>query len=446
MFDNTSKRIAGIFKKISGNSKITEKNVEEAVEEIKNALIDADVNLRVVRRFVNSTLEEAKGEKVLKSVNPGEQFVKIVYDKIVSLLKGSESTELELKGPDVVTPIVLMGLQGNGKTTTAGKLAFYLAKKGRRPLLVACDLKRAAAVEQLEIVGKNAGVEVFKIDGETNVNKVASEALSYAKKNQFDILIIDTAGRLSIDEELMNELQGLTNLVNPVEKLFVIDASMGQEAATISKEFNEKVGITGVILTKFDSDTRGGAALSIASVVGRPIKFVGNGEKKEDLDVFYPERTASRILGMGDVVSLVEKAESLVSEEEAEKLEEAMKKGNFTIADYLMQLEQLSKMGGVKKFMSLLPEMGGNIDTDTLENETMKKEKAMIQSMTKKERENFRLIGPPRRKRIAKGSGVSVSDVDRFLRKFEKIRLTMKKVTKNKKLQAAMLEKFGTLG
>lgn len=446
MFDNTSKRIAGIFKKISGNSKITEKNVEEAVEEIKNALIDADVNLRVVRRFVNSTLEEAKGEKVLKSVNPGEQFVKIVYDKIVSLLKGSESTELELKGPDVVTPIVLMGLQGNGKTTTAGKLAFYLAKKGRRPLLVACDLKRAAAVEQLEIVGKNAGVEVFKIDGETSVNKVANEALSYAKKNQFDTLIIDTAGRLSIDEELMNELQGLTNLVNPVEKLFVIDASMGQEAATISKEFNEKVGITGVILTKFDSDTRGGAALSIASVVGRPIKFVGNGEKKEDLDVFYPERTASRILGMGDVVSLVEKAESLVSEEEAEKLEEAMKKGNFTIADYLMQLEQLSKMGGVKKFMSLLPEMGGNIDTDTLENETMKKEKAMIQSMTKKERENFRLIGPPRRKRIAKGSGVSVGDVDRFLRKFEKIRLTMKKVTKNKKLQAAMLEKFGTLG
>lgn len=446
MFDNTSKRIAGIFKKISGNSKITEKNVEEAVEEIKNALIDADVNLRVVRRFVNSTLEEAKGEKVLKSVNPGEQFVKIVYDKIVSLLKGSESTELELKGPDVVTPIVLMGLQGNGKTTTAGKLAFYLTKKGRRPLLVACDLKRAAAVEQLEIVGKNAGVEVFKIDGETSVNKVASEALSYAKKNQFDTLIIDTAGRLSIDEELMNELQGLTNLVNPVEKLFVIDASMGQEAATISKEFNEKVGITGVILTKFDSDTRGGAALSIASVVGSPIKFVGNGEKKEDLDVFYPERTASRILGMGDVVSLVEKAESLVSEEEAEKLEEAMKKGNFTIADYLMQLEQLSKMGGVKKFMSLLPEMGGNIDTDILENETMKKEKAMIQSMTKKERENFRLIGPPRRKRIAKGSGVSVSDVDRFLRKFEKIRLTMKKVTKNKKLQAAMLEKFGTLG
>lgn len=446
MFENTSKRISSIFKKISGNSVITEKNVDEAVEEIKNALIDADVNLRVVRRFVNSTLEEAKGEKVLKSVNPGEQFVKIVYDKIVALLKGNENTSLELKGPDVVTPIVLMGLQGNGKTTTAGKLAFYLTKKGRRVLLVACDLKRAAAVEQLEVVGENAGVEVFKIDGETSVNRVASEALSYAKKNQFDTLIIDTAGRLSIDDELMDELKGLTSLVNPVEKLFVIDASMGQEAATISKEFNEKVGITGVILTKFDSDTRGGAALSIASVVGRPIKFVGNGEKKEDLDVFYPERTASRILGMGDVVSLVEKAESLVSEEEAERLEKAMEKGNFTIADYLLQLEQLSKMGGVKKFMSMLPEMGGNVDTDTLENETMKKEKAMILSMTKKERENFRLIGPPRRRRIAKGSGVSVNDVDRFLRKFEKIRLTMKKVSKNKKLQAAMLEKFGTLG
>lgn len=446
MFENTSKRIASIFKKISGNSVITEKNVDDAVEEIKNALIDADVNLRVVRRFVNSTLEEAKGEKVLKSVNPGEQFVKIVYDKIVSLLKGTESTELVLKGPDVVSPIVLMGLQGNGKTTTAGKLAYYLKKKGRRPLLVACDLKRAAAVEQLEIVGENAGVPVFKIVGETDVNKVVEEAVLFAKKNQFDTLIIDTAGRLSIDDELMNELSRLTSLVNPLEKLFVIDASMGQEAATISKEFNEKIGITGVILTKFDSDTRGGAALSIASVVGKPIKFVGNGEKKEDLDVFYPERTASRILGMGDVVSLVEKAESLVSEEDAERLNKAMESHNFTIADYLLQLEQLSKMGGVKKFMSMLPETGANLDTDTLENETLKKEKAMIYSMTKKERENFRLIGPPRRKRIAKGSGVSVGEVDRFLRKFEKIRLTMKKVSKNKKLQAAMLEKFGNLG
>lgn len=445
MFENTSKRFSEIFKKLSGNSKITERNVEEAVEEIKNALLDADVNLRVLRRFVNSTLEEAKGEKVLKSINPREQFIKIVNDKIIAMLKGDDEPNLKLKGPDVVSTIVLMGLQGNGKTTTAGKLAYKLKKDGKRPLLVAADLKRAAAITQLKIVGEEAGVPVFANENTDDVVSVVNDALAFAKKNQYNVMIVDTAGRLSLDDELMDELSRITSSVHPDEKLFVSDASLGQEAANIVKVFDEKVGITGVILTKFDSDTKGGAALSIASVTHRSIKFVGVGEKKEDLEQFYPERAASRILGMGDVVSLVEKAESVINEEEAEKLQKRLESSTFSIADYLMQLESVNKMGGAKKLISMIPGMSA-VDTDALNLDDFKKEKAIIYSMTKKERDNYRLIGPPRRKRIAKGAGVSVSDVDRFIRKFEKIKLTMKKVTKNKKIQAALLEKFGMLG
>lgn len=445
MFENTSKRISEVFKKLSGNSKITERNVEEAVEEIKNALLDADVNLRVLRRFVNSTLEEAKGEKVLKSINPREQFIKIVNDKIIAMLKGDDEPTLKLKGPDVVSTIVLMGLQGNGKTTTAGKLAYKLKKDGKRPLLVAADLKRAAAITQLKIVGEDAGVPVFANENTDDVVSVVNDALAFAKKNQYNVMIVDTAGRLSLDDELMDELSRITSSVHPDEKIFVSDASLGQEAANIVKVFDEKVGITGVILTKFDSDTKGGAALSIASVTHRSIKFVGVGEKKEDLEQFYPERAASRILGMGDVVSLVEKAESVINEEEAEKLQKRLESSTFSIADYLMQLESVNKMGGAKKLISMIPGMS-TVDTDALNLDDLKKEKAIIYSMTKKERDNYRLIGPPRRKRIAKGAGVSVSDVDRFIRKFEKIKLTMKKVTKNKKIQAALLEKFGMLG
>ncbi len=445
MFENTSKRISEVFKKLSGNSKITERNVEEAVEEIKNALLDADVNLRVLRRFVNSTLEEAKGEKVLKSINPREQFIKIVNDKIIAMLKGDDEPTLKLKGPDVVSTIVLMGLQGNGKTTTAGKLAYKLKKDGKRPLLVAADLKRAAAITQLKIVGEDAGVPVFANENTDDVVSVVNDALAFAKKNQYNVMIVDTAGRLSLDDELMDELSRITSSVHPDEKIFVSDASLGQEAANIVKVFDEKVGITGVILTKFDSDTKGGAALSIASVTHRSIKFVGVGEKKEDLEQFYPERAASRILGMGDVVSLVEKAESVINEEEAEKLQKRLESSTFSIADYLMQLESVNKMGGAKKLISMIPGMS-TVDTDALNLDDFKKEKAIIYSMTKKERDNYRLIGPPRRKRIAKGAGVSVSDVDRFIRKFEKIKLTMKKVTKNKKIQAALLEKFGMLG
>lgn len=444
MFENTSKRISSIFKRLSGNSKITEKNVEEAVDEIKNALLDADVNLRVLRRFVNSTLDEVKGTKVLESVNPKEQFIKIVYDKITSLLKGDGDTSLHLKGPDVVSVIVLMGLQGNGKTTTAGKLAYKLKNENRRVMLVAADLKRAAAVDQLKIIALDAGVDFYSEETD-DVCAVVEHSLSYAKKNQIDTVIIDTAGRLSLDTALMDELQRIVQKANPDEKLFVQDASVGQEAANVAKEFNEKVGITGVILTKFDSDTRGGAALSLASVTGKSVKFVGNGEKKEDLDVFYPERIASRILGMGDIVSLVEQAEKTISEEDAARMQERLENHAFSIADYLMQLESVNKMGGIKKMLSMIPGISGSINEDAINSDELKKEKAIMYSMTKKERDNYRLIGPPRRKRIARGAGVSVGDVDRFLRKFEKIRLTMKKVSKNKKMQSALLEKLGML-
>ena len=444
MFENISKKLSHAFKKLSGNTKITERNVEEAVEEIKNALLDADVNLRVLRRFVNSTLEEAKGSKVLDSVNPREQFIKIVNDKITAMLKGDDDGTLKLNGPDVTSVILLMGLQGNGKTTTAGKLGYKLKKDGRRVLLVAADLKRAAAVDQLKIVGEDAGVPVYS-ENSSDVIKVVQNAKEYAKKNQYDTMIVDTAGRLSLDSELMDELSKVSNTLNPIEKLFVSDASLGQEAANIAKEFDEKVGITGVILTKFDSDTRGGAALSIASITHKSIKFVGVGEKKEDLEIFYPERAASRILGMGDVVSLVEKAEEMFNEEEAEKMKERLENHSFSIADYLMQLEQVNKMGGAQKLLSMLPG-ASSIDQSALNFDELKKEKAIMYSMTKKERDNYRLIGPPRRKRIAKGAGVSIGEVDKFLRKFEKIRLTMRKVVKNKKMQASLLEKFGMLG
>ena len=444
MFENTSKRIASVFKKLSGNSKITERNVEDAVEDIKNALLDADVNLRVLRRFVNSTLDEVKGTAVLQSVNPKEQFVKIVYDKITALLKGDGDSSLHLKGPDVVSVIVLMGLQGNGKTTTAGKLAYRLKSENRRVMLVACDLKRAAAVEQLKIVASDSGVEFYSEDT-SDVCAIVERAISYAKKNQIDTVILDTAGRLSLDTSLMDELGSIVEVAKPDEKIFVADASIGQEAANIAKEFNEKIGITGVILTKFDSDTRGGAALSIASITQKSVKFVGNGEKKEDLDVFYPERIASRILGMGDVVSLVEQAQKSISEEEARRMEERLENHAFSIADYLMQLESVNKMGGFKKMLSMIPGLGTAISEDAINTDELKKEKAIMYSMTKKERDNYRLIGPPRRKRIARGAGVSIGDVDRFLRKFEKIRLTMRKVTKNKKLQSALLEKIGML-
>ncbi len=444
MFDSITSRFTSIVKTLSGKGKISEKNIRDAVEEIKEALLDADVNLRVVRRFVNSTIEESLGEKVLSSVNPGEQFTKIVYDKMVELLGSSEEeTKLNLKGKDTLSVILMMGLQGSGKTTASHKLAYSLKKDGRKCMLVAADLVRPAAVEQLVILGEKAGVPVFTIPGEKDPTVVVTKAIDKAKRELYDTLIIDTSGRMHLDDALMDELGRIAKCSNPVEKLFVADAMTGQGAVDIAKEFDSKVGITGVILTKFDSDTRGGAALSLRSVVGKPIKFIGTGEKMEDLEVFRPERIASRILGMGDIVSLVEKAQEAFDQKEAEKLSKKMAKNTFDLEDYLSQLESINKMGSIDKLIEMIPGAKGNINEDDINIREIEREKAIIRSMTRFERSNYRIIGPSRRKRIAKGSGTSVSDVNRLLKKFEKSKLMMKKLAGNKKLQAQMMKQLG---
>ncbi len=444
MFDSISSKFTSIVKTLSGKGKISEKNIRDAVDEIKEALLDADVNLRVVRRFVNSTIEESLGEKVLNSVDPGQQFTKIVYDKMVELLGSSEEeTKLKLKGKDALSVILMMGLQGSGKTTASHKLAYLLKKDGRKVMLVAADLVRPAAIEQLCILGEKAGVEVFTIPGEKDPTVVVRKAIDKAKRELFDTIIIDTSGRMHLDEELMDEIARIAKVSNPDEKLFVADAMTGQSAVDIAKEFEEKVGITGVILTKFDSDTRGGAALSLRSVVGKPIKFIGTGEKMEDIEPFRPERIASRILGMGDIVSLVEKAQEAFDEKEAERLSRKMAKNTFDLEDYLTQLESMKKMGSIDKLIEMIPGAKGQISEDDINLKEIEMEKAIIRSMTPFERSNYRLIGPSRRKRIAKGSGTSVGDVNRLLKKFEKSKLLMKKLASNKKLQAQMMNQLG---
>ena len=400
MLEKISDQFSNIFRTLSGVRVITEKNIADAVEEIKIALLEADVNLRIVRRFINSTIEEAKGESVLKSVNPGQQFTKIVYDKLTALL-GDKRAELDLKGPDTVSVILMAGLQGSGKTTTAAKLAYRLRLKGRRVLLAAADLARPAAIEQLRVMGERAGVEVYAEDGEKDAVKVAKNAFAVAKKRQFDTLIVDTAGRIHLDEALMNELAAVKKSLAPTETLFVADAMTGQQAVEIAKEFEEKIGLTGVVLTKFDSDARGGAAISLKTVTGKPLKFIGTGEKIENLEEFFPDRMASRILGMGDIVSR-----------------------------------------SVKNLLQMLPGAAGKIDEDKVDLTEMKREEAMILSMTVQERRNHRIIGPSRKKRIALGSGTTVYDVNRLLNKFDKMRLMMKKVAKNKKYRENLLSQF----
>ena len=441
MLEKISDQFSNIFRTLSGVRVITEKNIADAVEEIKIALLEADVNLRIVRRFINSTIEEAKGESVLKSVNPGQQFTKIVYDKLTALL-GDKRAELDLKGPDTVSVILMAGLQGSGKTTTAAKLAYRLRLKGRRVLLAAADLARPAAIEQLRVMGERAGVEVYAEDGEKDAVKVAKNAFAVAKKRQFDTLIVDTAGRIHLDEALMNELAAVKKSLAPTETLFVADAMTGQQAVEIAKEFEEKIGLTGVVLTKFDSDARGGAAISLKTVTGKPLKFIGTGEKIENLEEFFPDRMASRILGMGDIVSLVEKAQEAVDQKEAEELEAKMAKAAFTLEDYLEQFQRIKKMGSVKNLLQMLPGAAGTIDEDKVDLTEMKREEAMILSMTVQERRNHRIIGPSRKKRIALGSGTTVYDVNRLLNKFDKMRLMMKKVAKNKKYRENLLSQF----
>lgn len=438
MLEKITDTFSSIVRTISGKSTITEKNIEDSVEQIKMALLEADVNLRVVRRFVNSTIEEAKGEKVLKAVDPGQQFVKIIYDKIVAMLGDEEKTELSLRGPDVTTVILMLGLQGAGKTTASHKLALKLKKQGRRPLLAACDLVRPAAVEQLSVLGEKIGVPVYKENSKDAV-KNAEDALKYAKKNQYDTLIIDTAGRLQIDADMMDELARIKKAVSPDEVLLVADAMTGQNAVDIAKTFDEQLGLTGVILTKFDSDARGGAALSLKTITGKPILFIGTGEKSEDFETFHPERIASRILGMGDVVSLVEKAQETVDAQEAERLQKRMMKNEFTLDDMLSQFQQVKKMGSMQSLLDMIPGMANqNVDLSG-----MKRQEAIIQSMTKKERANHLIIGSGRRKRIAAGSGTSVAEVNKLLKQFEKTKLTMKKLTRNKGMQSRMMSQLG---
>lgn len=441
MLEKITNTFSGIVRKISGKATITEKNIEEAVEEIKIALLEADVNLRVVRRFINATIEEAKGETVLKSVNPGQQFIKIVHDKILSFL-GDEKKSLQLKGPDTQSVILFLGLQGSGKTTSAAKLAARLKKEGRKPLLVACDLVRPAAVEQLSSLGERIDVPVYKEDTKDAV-RVAQNAVIYARKNGFDTVIVDTAGRLQIDEAMMQEIAAVKKAVNPVETILVADAMTGQNAAEVAKAFDEQAGLTGVILTKFDSDARGGAALSLKTVTGKPILYVGIGEKIEDFEPFYPDRIAGRILGMGDIVSLVEKAQENIDAEEAARLQKKMATETFTLSDMLDQLENVEKMGSIESMLDMMPGLAGQISAEDIDKAGLKRQKAIIQSMTIKERENHHIIGPPRRKRIAKGSGTSVAEVNKLLKQFEKTRQTMRKVAKSKGLQARLMGLMG---
>lgn len=448
MLEKLTGKIQDALRTISGKATITEKNIEDAVEAIKMALLEADVNLRVVRRFVNATIEEAKGERVLRSVDPGQQFVKIVHDKLVGFL-GDTRQDLVLKGPDTQSVILMLGLQGSGKTTSSAKLALGLKKEGRKVLLVACDLIRPAAMEQLSVLGSQIGVPVYKEDGAKDPVKVYRAALDMARKNLYDTLIVDTTGRLQIDQQMMAELMRLRDAAKPDELLLVADAMTGQSAVDIAKAFDEQIGLSGVILTKFDSDTRGGAALSLKTITGKPLKFVGVGEKPEDLEPFYPDRMASRILGMGDIVSLVEKAQQVVNQEEAEALQKKMLSEDFTLQDWLDQLRSVKKMGSLQSMLEMLPGMAGQISEEDLNKADMKRQEAIICSMTKKERQNYLIIGPSRRTRIARGSGTSVAEVARLLKKFEKMRTMMKKVAKlgkNPQAAQAMMSRMGGRG
>lgn len=441
MLERIAGKFSDIFRQLSGKAVISEKNIRDAVDEIKIALLEADVNVRVVRRFVNRTIEEAVGGKVLKSVEPGQQFVKLIHDQLVHFL-GDEKSDLQLKGPDTLSVIMLMGIQGSGKTTTAAKIAKRLRKDNRKPVLIAADLVRPAAVEQLKILGSQIGVDVYS-EPTGDPLKVLANGLKYARKELFDTAIVDTTGRLHVDSEMMTQLQRMQKIASPDECLLVADAMTGQQAVEIAREFAANVDLNGIILTKFDSDTRGGAALSIKTIVDRPIKFIGIGEKIDDIDLFYPERIATRILGMGDIVTLVEKVQEQIEEKDAVELQRKMESAAFSLEDYLEQLLRIKKMGPMRSLMEMMPVMQNSIDSDKIDEKEMIRETAIIQSMTRYERKNYRIIGPSRRKRIAKGSGTSVFDINRFLKKFEKTRLMMKKVTRNKKYQAQMMAQLG---
>ena len=432
------------MRQVSGKAHITEKNIQDAVREIKVALLEADVNLRVVRRFVNRTTEDALGARVLGDVSPGQQFVKIVLERMTGLL-GGERAELALRGPDTLTTILLVGLQGSGKTTTAAKLAHHLTGQGRKPMLIAADRVRPAAVDQLQQLGAAVDVPVYsggEASGKAAVVAVR-EGLRHAVRSGCDTVIVDSAGRLQVDDQLMAELREIHAAAAPQETLLVADAMTGQTAVDVAEEFDRLVGLSGVILSKFDSDTRGGAALSIREVTGKPIKFVGTGESHVALEPFFPDRMASRILGMGDVVTLVEQAQETFDQERAERLVRKMKRRRFTMADYLEQLVELRRMGSLTSVLEKLPGMQSAVASGAVNEQALRREEAIMLSMTPAERDNSRILGPSRRKRVARGSGASVSEVNRLVRKFDKMSLAMKKMTKNKKLQQRMVAQLG---
>ena len=429
VFSNLSEKISHIFSKLTKRGKLTELEIKEAMREVRVALLEADVNFMVVKNLINSITEKAVGEKVLKSLTPGQQVIKIVNEELTNIMGGTNEKLNFSSNPPTV--ILMCGLQGAGKTTMSGKLGLYLRKQGKKPLLVACDIYRPAAINQLQVVGKSVDIPVFE-KGTQNPVKTSTEAVEYAKRYGYDVVIIDTAGRLQINEELMNELKQIKSAVSPTEILLTVDSMTGQEAVNVSETFNNELDITGVILTKLDGDTRGGAALSIRYMVKKPIKFCGVGEKMSDIEPFYPDRMASRILGMGDVLSLIEKAQQAVTEEEAKELEKKFRENSFTFDDYLNQLESLKKMGGLKNVLGMLPGMGALKNAEIDEDKLMKN-KAIIQSMTEKERINPDLIKSSNRQRIAKGSGVSVQEVNQLIKQFEQTKELMKQMKNNKR-------------
>ena len=436
-FDGLSSRLQEITRKLKGKARITEDDLKEVLREVKLALLEADVNYRIVKEFIKVIEEKALGQDVLKSLTPGQQVVKIVKDELVSLLGGEESKINFTPNPPTV--IMLVGLQGSGKTTTAGKLANIIRKQGKKPLLVACDVYRPAAIKQLQVVGKQLDIPVYANETEKNVNLIAKQAMSVAMSKLNDVVIIDTAGRLQIDEALMQELKDLKIGVKPHEILLVVDSMTGQDAVNIADTFNKELGIDGIVLTKLDGDTRGGAALSVKKITGRPIKFAATGEKLSDIEVFHPERMASRILGMGDVLSIIEKAEETFDMEEAAKLEKKLKKQSFDLDDYLAQLRNMKKMGSFSSILKLLPGANKLKDIDIDEKEFVRVE-AIICSMTKQERQNPKILNGQRRLRIAKGSGTTVEQINKFMKSFELTQKMMKEMTSNKGMMRKMMK------
>lgn len=427
MFENLSDRLERSFKILKGEGKITEINIAETLKDVRRALIDADVNYKVAKQFTDSVKQKALGMNVLTAVKPGQLMVKLVHDEL-ALLMGGESVGLNIKGKPAV--ILMSGLQGSGKTTFSGKLANRLkAMNGKKPLLVACDVYRPAAIKQLKIVGDQIGIPVYSEDDNKNVEEIALHAIHEAKAKGYDLVIIDTAGRLAVDNEMMDEISSLKDAVKPDETLFVVDSMTGQDAVNTAREFNERIDFDGVILTKLDGDTRGGAAISIRTVVNKPIKFIGTGEKMEAIDAFYPERMADRILGMGDVVSLVERAQQQYDEEEAKRLQKKIQKNQFDFNDFLNQINQIKKMGNLKDLASMIPGVGKAIKDIDIDDNAFKSIEAIIYSMTPQERTNPGILNTSRRQRIAKGSGTNIQEVNRLIKQFDQTRKMMKMVT-----------------